>query len=204
MSTGSLVTPRWKHSSTLLPDGEVLVAGGADTDGFAFSSAELYNPASGTWTSTGDLKTGRHSHTATLLPGGKVLVAAGRDNNSAFDSAELYDVGLGFSSDLQPVIDAARSTSAHRVELTGSHFQDTSQGSGGNFQDSSTNYPVVQLRAIDNEQVTFLLVDPFRGWSDTSFSSLPARSFVSGPALVTVFTNGIPSASKYFVVPPSE
>jgi hypothetical protein len=57
------------------------------------------------------------------------------------------------------------------------------------------------LRSIDNSQVTFLFVDPLRGWSDTSFSSLPARGSVSGPALATVFTNGIPSEAKYLVVP---
>jgi hypothetical protein len=59
----------------------------------------------------------------------------------------------------------------------------------------------VQLRAIGNEQISFLFVDPLRGWSDTTFSSVPPRGFVSGPALVTVFTNGIPSDAKYLVVP---
>ena len=84
--------------------------------------------------------------------------------------------------------------------LTGSRFQGISQASGGNFQDSSTNYPVVQLRAIDNSQVAFLPVDPTAGWSDTSFTSTPVNNFPPGPALVTVFTNGIPSDSKYVLV----
>ena len=84
--------------------------------------------------------------------------------------------------------------------LTGSRFQGISQASGGNFQDSSTNYPVVQLRAIDNSQVAFLPVDPIAGWSDTSFTSTPVNNFPPGPALVTVFTNGIPSDSKYVLV----
>ena len=65
------------HTATLLPNGKVLVAGGFDISGNALASAELYDPASGTWTATGSLATARAYHTATLLPNGKVLVAGG-------------------------------------------------------------------------------------------------------------------------------
>jgi len=60
-------------TATLLPDGTVLVAGGYD-NGIFLSSAELYNPASGTWTVTNSMNTPRGYHTATLLSSGKVLV----------------------------------------------------------------------------------------------------------------------------------
>ena len=60
------------HTATLLPNGKVLVAGGNGT------SAELYDPALGTWTPTGNLNTVRFGHTATLLPNGKVLLAGKR------------------------------------------------------------------------------------------------------------------------------
>jgi hypothetical protein len=140
-----------------------------------------------------------------LLPNGKLLVAGGfgvGQDQPVLTSAELYDVGLGFSTDWQPQVASTKfSSGAHRLQLRGALFQGISQASGGNYQDSSSNLPVVQLRAIGNEQVSFLLADPGRGWSDTAFSSLPVQGFVPGPALVTVFTNGIPCDAKYLVAP---
>jgi hypothetical protein len=133
-----------------------------------------------------------------------MVLLAGVDDTNFFilASAELYDVGLGFSSDWQPVIATAtlRRASGNRLFLTGSLFKGISQASGGNTQDSATNYPIVQLRSLDNSQVVFLSVDPVGGWSDTSFTSIRVRHFPFGPALVTVFTNGIPSTAKPLLV----
>ena len=59
------------------------------------ASAELYDPASGTWTGTGSLNTARDEHTATLLQNGMVLVAGGFDSIIVSASAELYDPASG-------------------------------------------------------------------------------------------------------------
>ena len=195
--------PAHEQTATLLPDGRVLVAGGADTN----PQEELYDPASGTWTSTAGLIEERNRHTATLLPGGKVLVTGGvTPQATRLASAELYDVGLGFSGDWKPDIKKVPRNliTENQLSLQGSRFKGISQASGGGNQDSSTNYPIVQLRSIDNSQVAFLPVDPIRGWSDTAFRSVPVRDFPPGPALVTVFTNGISSEAKSVIVTSSQ
>src|SRR6476646_1243646 len=76
------------HSSTLLADGKVLLAGGA--------RAELYNPATGTFTPTGEMTTLRIAHTATQLKNGKVLFVGGEGPPYLTDlTAELYDPDTG-------------------------------------------------------------------------------------------------------------
>jgi galactose oxidase-like protein len=80
--TGSLHVARENHTATLLSNGKVLVAGGDDNNQpflKAIAPAELYDPATGTWSLTGSLQVARFDHTATLLPNGKVLVAGGDD-----------------------------------------------------------------------------------------------------------------------------
>jgi hypothetical protein len=94
--TGSMTDARWGHTATLLNDGRVLVAGGADfMDGADnLKSAELYDPAAGRFTPTGSMAVGRADHTATLLDDGRVLIAGGT-NSIGLDSAEIYDPATG-------------------------------------------------------------------------------------------------------------
>jgi len=91
---GATNAGRLMHTATLLPDGKVLVAGGygiEDGSNNSLSSAELFDPVTGTWQTTGPLNGRRSNHTATLLPNGKVLIAGGYDFNDALSTAELYD-----------------------------------------------------------------------------------------------------------------
>ena len=80
-------------SATLLRDGRVLVAGGGRGGDLyqPVADAELYDPATGSWTATGSMNAPRSGHLAALLPDGRVLVAGGVELNSA----ELYDPATG-------------------------------------------------------------------------------------------------------------
>jgi WD40 repeat protein len=79
--------------SVALPNGKILLAGGD----YGMNSAELYNPATGTFASTGSLAEtrGRGQATATLLPNGKVLLTGGGTQNGEIGTAELYNPATG-------------------------------------------------------------------------------------------------------------
>ncbi|KFE71275.1 Kelch repeat-containing protein [Hyalangium minutum] len=97
-ATGPMASPRSEHTATLLPNGKVLIAGGYTNPGTHSSSslvtAEVYDPASGTWSTAGAMATPRSVHTATLLPNGKVLVTGG-SNSDFLATAEVYDPASG-------------------------------------------------------------------------------------------------------------
>lgn len=92
---GSLNTPRYAHTATLLQNGYVLIVGGFDNSEVT-GTAELYNPLTQTFSPTGSLNTARTYHSATLLPNGNVLIAGGLNASGApLNTAELYNPGTG-------------------------------------------------------------------------------------------------------------
>jgi parallel beta-helix repeat protein len=102
--TGSLATGRGNLlSAPLLPNGKVLLAGGAIVNGSTTTAtAELFDPAGnsglGSFAPTGSMNTARHMHEATLLADGRVLVSGGQTLSPltyALSSAEIYDPTAG-------------------------------------------------------------------------------------------------------------
>lgn len=89
---------------TALPTGEVLVAGGLESQSdqsVVLSSAELFDPHTRRWVTTGSMRTPRADHTATLLPNGTVLVVGGSAPVNIFNvlnpppGAEIYNPRTG-------------------------------------------------------------------------------------------------------------
>ena len=74
-----------------LNDGRVLVVGGS----FDGRSAELFDPATGTFSATGSMNEQRAGFTATRLADGRVLVVGGQSDTETSGSAEIYDPAIG-------------------------------------------------------------------------------------------------------------
>jgi hypothetical protein len=93
-----MTVARVLHSATLLPNGKVLIAGGADPTNTPVSDwgrAELYDPVTGTFARTGNMTDPRTGAPATLLFSGQVLIAGCDLNQGGSPTAELYDPATG-------------------------------------------------------------------------------------------------------------
>jgi N-acetylneuraminic acid mutarotase len=91
--TASLHNARDGQTATLLPNGNVVVAGGENNNG-AIASTEVYSPMTSSWSKSGNLKTARSGAEAILLASGSVLIAGGCISNclgATTATAELYN-----------------------------------------------------------------------------------------------------------------
>lgn len=120
---GRLATERTRFSATVLADGRVLIAGGySSTDYLAggagyLTSAEVFDPRTGSSVPTGPMATARDRHSATLLDDGRVLIVGGETRVGGWTenpigdvaTAELYDPSTGTFSRAGTMTDGGRS-----------------------------------------------------------------------------------------------
>lgn len=90
----TLTSPRSTHTSTILSDGRILLAGGYSSMSNVLATAEIYDPVTGTIAPTGPMNAARTQHTATRLADGRVFVVGG---------SGLFDLSAVISSLLQSV-----------------------------------------------------------------------------------------------------
>ena len=112
------VVDRAAHTASLLPDGRVLVIGGCVVDGCSDATAEteLYDPATGRFSSGADLAQPRDGHTATTLPNGDVLLVGGYtgEGERPLPAAELY---VAASGEFVPAGEMSIGRGAHAAAL---------------------------------------------------------------------------------------
>ena len=196
-TAGVMNSAHYFHSAALLPNGKVLVAGGADATGSATQKCEVFDPTTAGWLPVSQMNTPRQSFTTTILPDGKLL-AVGGFSDIFLKSAELFDLGQGISPAWRPTITSIppRIKVERMLTFSGTNLRgyQRMEASSGSTHESPSNYPLVQVRRPDSGQVAWLPPNPSLGFSDTVFNSVPVV-FPIGPAIVTVYVNGIASRS---------
>ncbi|MGI8558174.1 MAG: galactose oxidase-like domain-containing protein [Solirubrobacteraceae bacterium] len=168
-ATGFLNHPRWYPSGLLLPTGNVMAFSGGDRDEvllpgteFGVTQAEMFDPATETWTPMASAHNVRTYHnTAALLPDGSVLVgghapiSTGYLNNTTIPggfaphdgrdpSFEIYKPPYLYSGLTQPTVTGAPSTVKN-----GSTFTLTVNG--------ASNGPIDKIVLVKNTTVTHLV-----------------------------------------------
>jgi N-acetylneuraminic acid mutarotase len=113
-ATGAMTTARESHTATLLNDGKVLITGGhrgRRANITIYASAEIYNPANGTFAAAGNLTVKRHKHDAVRLADGRVLIVGGsdeRDGDGAYRNAEVFNPANGSFTTVKNNMNTAR------------------------------------------------------------------------------------------------
>lgn len=96
VAVGEMGSARADHTATDLADGRILIAGGFVGDESSAAGAELYDPATGAFSTTGPMATPRYSHSATRLLDGRVLLAGGYGAGGEYlRTTEIYDPATG-------------------------------------------------------------------------------------------------------------
>lgn len=112
--TAGMAFPRRRHNMVVLADGSVITVGGtrqADDVAAAVLEAEIWDPATETWTTVAPMTEARMYHsTAVLLPDGRVVSAGGEASGELH--AQIYSPPYLFKG-ARPTIDFAPATATY-------------------------------------------------------------------------------------------
>jgi hypothetical protein len=197
-NTSSLAFARRQFNLTLLPDGKVLATGGSK--GFGFDNAsfpvfqtEMWDPATGKWTTMASISVYRGYHsTALLLPDGRVVSAGGEQTGA---SAEIYSPPYLFNG-ARPTITSVSSTSVKFGQTITVNSPDAASISQVTF---------IRLGSVthafnQNQRLVHLQFSQISGGLQVT---APANSNIAPPGhymLFLVNSNGVPSVAKIIQV----
>ena len=201
--TGSMQFKRRQMSSVVLPDGKVLVLGGTSGAGFndeshAILPAELWNPATGTWTTLASMQTARVYHSAAiLLPDARVLASGGGRCEGCVDhlDAEIFSPPYLFAADgtpaARPPIDTALVTVGY-----GQTLPVATSAAASITRVSWISLPAATHTYNEHQWINQL---SFTAGSNSLSVTTPANAYLAPPGPYMLFildANGVPSVAK--------
>ena len=194
-ATGALNHPRngvmgyLSAHSTVLPSRKVLIAGGSDGARNAQAVAEVYDPATGTWSIADAINPARENGTASLLPSGEVLITGGHSSNPStafYANTDRYQPPVPANNlavlDSLPLLQRRGGV----LTLTGTGFK----GAGG------TDNPILFLQRVENG---FIYRIGSTSHSTTQFVSTPLPNLPAGLYMARLIVAGEPSAVAQLV-----
>ena len=206
--------PRRQLNATILADGSVLVTGGTSGPGFndqagAVHAAELWNPATGQWTTmASELKNRTYHSTALLLASGRVLSSGSGEGGgvpyaNAERSLQLFSPPYLFNPDgtsaTRPVITSVPAAIHYTQSFTVETPDPSAIVRGNLIRTSSVTH------AFNQSQLLYPLTFEVAGPTTLRVTNPPASGAVAPPGPYMLFlinSSGVPSPAKFVTVGP--
>ncbi len=204
----SMSQPRIEMNATILPNGKIIALGGSLNDedtGTASLNADLYDPATNTFSSAGQNAFARLYHSnSLLLPDATVLFIGGNPARGTYEQhMEIYSPAYLFNPDGTP---------AARPAITGVPSSGIGYGSAFQVQtpDAASISSVVLMRpgapthSFDMEQRSVAM--NFTAGSGVLNVTAPPNSNIAPPGYYLVFilnSSGVPSVAQFVQLTPA-
>lgn len=186
-----LSEPRFIHRAAELPDGRVLLTGGARAIWQITNTVDVFDPSDNSIAPAATMSVRRWSHTATTLPDGRVLVAGGRTGLSSTPTSPFFGVVLDTAELYDPATDLWSPTGSMNVPRR-SHTQ-TLLGDGrvlicggGDATSTSQQMPIASCETYDPATGMFTMV----GDMTTPRSAHSVNLLDDGTVLIVGGSNG--------------
>jgi len=143
--TGNMSAPRAHPTASVLPDGRVLVTGGVPNTGNttpATTSADIFNPAAGTFTATGPMATARE-YSGVVVLGANALISGGDDGINTTATQEIF---------YSTAVSALLVNTGPGNPTTAGGYALFASGSGGNFQFLAGQFTLTSGATLDSVQ----------------------------------------------------